>query len=71
MSNRQTRRQSGLEALANVAAGLGISFAANLVILPAFGLAISLRQAAGISAAFTAVSLARSYTLRRLFNRLT
>lgn len=66
----QTRRGSLAEALANIAVGLGVSFAANLAILPAFGLAVSLDQAAGISAAFTVVSLARGYLLRRLFNKI-
>ena len=70
MRRGQTRAASLVEALANIAIGLGISFAANLAILPAFGLPVSLHQAAGISAAFTLVSLARSYALRRLFNWL-
>lgn len=70
MNMSQTRLQSALEAVANVAFGLGVSFVANLLLLPAFGLVVSVRQAAGISAAFTVISLARSYVLRRLFNRL-
>lgn len=61
---------SALEALANTAVGYGVSVAATLLILPAFGLPVSAGQATGISAAFTAVSLARSYLLRRLFEGL-
>jgi len=66
----QARLWSAFEALANVAFGLGVAFCANLIILPAFGLPVDLGQAAGISAAFTAVSLARSYVLRRIFNAI-
>lgn len=66
----QSRLGSCLEAVANVAIGLGFSFTANLLILPAFGLPVSLAQAGGISAAFTAVSLVRAYLVRRFFNSL-
>jgi hypothetical protein len=66
----QTRRHSVIEAVANVAIGYGINFAANLAVLPLFGLSVSASDAAGIGLAFTAISLARSYVLRRTFNRL-
>lgn len=69
-SGGQSRLASAAEALVNIAVGLGVSFGANLVILPAVGLPVSLGQAAWISAAFTVVSLARSYALRRIFNRI-
>ncbi|MFM2123702.1 MAG: hypothetical protein RL328_153 [Acidobacteriota bacterium] len=61
---------SATEAVANVAIGYGIAVAATAVILPAFGYRVTAQDALGISAAFTAVSLARSYLLRRVFNRL-
>jgi hypothetical protein len=66
----QSRRRSLLEAAANTAVGYLISAIATLLILPAFGLAPSGADALGISAAFTALSLARAYALRRLFLRL-
>jgi membrane protein implicated in regulation of membrane protease activity len=66
----QTRTKSALEAIANVAFGLVVAFLANLVILPLVGLPVSLSQASWISAAFTLVSLVRSYALRRFFNLL-
>lgn len=66
----QSRRGSAVEAVANVAIGLGVAFLANLVILPAVGLPVSGGQAVVISAAFTVVSLVRSYLVRRLFNRI-
>jgi hypothetical protein len=71
MPGGQSRLASILEALANIVVGVGVAFIANLMILPAFGLPVSLGQAAGISAAFTAVSLVRSYVLRRIFNGIT
>lgn len=65
----QTRAHSAFEAVANVAVGYVISVAATAIILPAFGYRVSTSDALGISAAFTVISLARSYALRRLFNR--
>lgn len=66
----QPRLHSMLEAVANVAVGYSINFVANLVVLPLFGLAVSVRDAAGIGLVFTGISLARAYVLRRAFNRL-
>jgi hypothetical protein len=66
----QSRLWSALEALANVAVGLTVATVANLIILPAFGVPVTVLQAAVISVAFTAVSLARSYVMRRIFNKI-
>lgn len=66
----QPRLHSMLEAIANVAVGYGINFVANLAVLPLFGHAVSARDAAGIGLVFTGISLARTYVLRRAFNRL-
>lgn len=66
----QSRRMSAAEAVANVAIGYAIAVAATAVILPAFGYPVTAQDALGISAAFTVVSLARSYLLRRVFNRM-
>ncbi len=40
------------------------------IVLPWFGYMVTAKDAAGISAIFTVVSLARSYLLRRAFNRI-
>lgn len=61
---------SFVEALANVALGYGVALAAQMVIFPAFGLVVTLGEHLAIGAAFTVVSIARSYLVRRLFNRL-
>ena len=61
---------SAVEAVANVAIGYVVAVAANVVILPLFGLHPSAFDSLAIGALFTAISLARSYALRRLFNRI-
>lgn len=64
----QTRLESFLEAWVNVAIGFGINFAANMLILPRFGFPVTGGQALGIGLAYTLVSVARSYAIRRWFN---
>ena len=66
----QSRAQSLLEATANIALGMGIAFAGQLIVFPLVGLAVRLDQNVAITIAFTAVSLFRSYALRRFFNWL-
>ncbi len=66
----QSRLQSLIEAWVNVIIGFGISIVANLVVLPAFGYSVSLADAFGIGIVFTAVSIVRSYLIRRWFNRM-
>jgi hypothetical protein len=64
----QSRMMSAVEAAANVGIGYLVAIAATAVILPIFGYRVTAQDAIGISAAFTVVSLLRSYALRRLFN---
>ena len=66
----QSRRMSAIEAIANVAVGYGVAVLAQLAIFPLFGIAVSLGDNLAIGAAFTVVSLARSYAVRRLFNAI-
>jgi hypothetical protein len=65
----QSRLHSLVEAWANVLVGYGVAVAANLVVLPAFGYAVTVSHAAGMGLLFTVISLVRSYALRRAFNR--
>lgn len=58
---------SAIEAMANVSVGYGVAVLATAVVLPMFGHRVSAADTFGISAAFTAVSLVRSYVLRRAF----
>ena len=64
----QTKTQSLLEAFANIAIGMVVAFGAQLIVFPALGIAVRLDQNVLITFAFTVVSLARSYVLRRVFN---
>lgn len=66
----QTRLGSWLEAWSNIVIGFAINWVANLVILPLFGLPVTGLQAFHIGLIFTAISLVRSYFLRRTFNRI-
>lgn len=66
----QTRKGSLAEALINVAIGFGINFAANLVVLPLFGFAsLTLQNNFLIGLIYTAISVVRSYAIRRWFNQ--
>lgn len=67
---KQSRTMSMVEAVANVAVGYGIAVLATMLVLPAFGYAVSGGDALGISAVFTGVSLLRSFVLRRVFEAI-
>ena len=62
--------QSLIEAWANVAVGYFVALAAQLIVFPLYDIDVSMSQNIQIGLIFTAVSIARSYLLRRLFNRL-
>lgn len=67
----QTRIGSVIESLSNIAVGFSINWTANMIILPLFGFStLTAEKAFDIGLVFTAISLARSYMLRRVFNRL-
>ena len=61
----QTRLESFIEVWINVAIGFLINLLANFLILPAFGLAVTFGQSFWIGVAFTAISIVRSYIIRR------
>ena len=63
----QSRLMSLVEALTNVVVGYGVAVLVQIILFPVFGIAVTIRQNLMIGLAFTAVSIARSYTLRRLF----
>lgn len=64
----QSRKGSLLEAFINVAIGYGVAVASQIVIFPLFGVHVSVADNMAIGGFFTAVSIVRSYVLRRLFN---
>ena len=65
----QSRRMSLVEAITNVLVGYGIAVATQAMVFPWFGLSATLGENLQIGLVFTAVSLIRSYCLRRIFNR--
>jgi hypothetical protein len=66
----QSRSASMIEAGANVLVGYLVALAAQQLVFPLFGIHTSLAQDSAIAAVFTLFSLARSYLLRRLFERI-
>jgi hypothetical protein len=64
----QSRRASFIEACINVCLGYAIALLSQLAIFPMFGINIPLLDNLAIGAWFTAISLVRSYVIRRWFN---
>lgn len=68
----QSRIDSLMETVTNTFIGLVISTIANHIVLPlTLGVTPTFGANVVISIIFTAISIARSYTLRRLFNGKT
>lgn len=67
---KQTRVMSFVESVANVIVGYGVAVVTQILILPFFGLHTTLVQNLQMGVVFTVVSVARSFALRRLFERL-
>tara|TARA_R110002074_G_scaffold135365_2_gene279888 strand:+ start:115 stop:399 length:285 start_codon:yes stop_codon:yes gene_type:complete len=65
----QSKRMSFYEAKTNAILGLVISYLFTLFGLPLLGVNPSPSQAAGITFCYFFLSFARSYALRRFFNR--
>jgi hypothetical protein len=66
----QSRAMSAVEAVTNVLVGYGIAVVTQVLVFPLFGLTASLGDNLLLGIVFTAVSLIRSYALRRVFNTL-
>ena len=66
---KQSRTMSLVEAVANVVVGYGFAVITQILIFPIFGLHTTLAQNLKMGAVFTVVSIARSYVLRRMFER--
>jgi len=65
----QSRSMSAVEAVANVAVGLLVAIATQVVVFPWFGIQpLPLVYHFQIGLVFTMISLIRSYVLRRIFN---
>ncbi len=66
----QTRIQSFIESFINVAIGYGIALASQIIVFPLFGINIPISDNILIGVIFTSISIARSYMVRRLFNKI-
>ena len=67
---KQSRWMSLVEAVTNVLVGYGVAVATQWLVFPIFGLYATLQENLLIGLIFTAVSLVRSYVLRRAFEGL-
>jgi len=65
----QTKLGSFLEACTNVAIGYSVAVTANYFILPYYPPPITVTSAAIIGLWFTLIALARSYLIRRWYER--
>ncbi|WP_300585285.1 hypothetical protein [Marivita sp.] len=67
---KQSRLMSLIEAITNVIVGYGLAVITQIIVFPWFGIEATLGEHLAIGMAFVCVSLARSYLLRRLFERI-
>ena len=66
---KQSRLMSFVEAISNVVVGYGVAVVTQILIFPIFGLHTTLAQNLKMGVVFTIVSIARSFALRRVFER--
>lgn len=65
----QHRFDSFMEAICNVAVGLSISMTANAIFIPwATGASLPITANGALAVIYTAISLIRTYAIRRAFN---
>ena len=67
---KQSRLMSLVESLAKVLVGYGVAVATQMAVFPLFGLTVTVTENLLIGLIFTAVSIVRSYALRRGFEAL-
>lgn len=67
----QSRRHSLIESVTNVVVGYLVAVFSQVVIFPLFDIHIPLADNFLIGLWFTAISIARSYAIRRLFTKRT
>ncbi|WP_217516863.1 DUF7220 family protein [Vibrio metschnikovii] len=65
----QSKKHSFIESVTNVLVGYWVSVLSQLLIFPLFGVHLRIEDNLLISFYFTLISIGRSYSIRRLFNR--
>jgi membrane protein implicated in regulation of membrane protease activity len=66
----QSKLHSFLESALNIVVGYVVAILSQLIIFPIFGIHIPFHENLLMGLFFTAISLIRSYAIRRWFNRL-
>lgn len=66
----QSRKHSLLESITNVVVGYALAVFTQTLIFPLFGVYLHFSENLAIAGVFTAISVVRSYALRRVFNAL-
>ena len=64
---KDTKMKSLVESIFNIVVGYSVAFTTNIIILPLFGFNTSISTFTWIGVIYTAVSLIRSYLIRRMF----
>ena len=67
---KQSRRMSLVEAIANVVVGFCVALLTQIIVFPLFALQVSLGENLAIGGLFTLASIARAYTMRRIFEAI-
>lgn len=65
----QSKKHSFIESVTNVLVGYWVSVLSQLLIFPLFDVHLRIEENLLISFYFTLISIGRSYSIRRLFNR--
>jgi hypothetical protein len=69
VSEQQSKIDSAMETVTNTAIGFATAMVGNAIILPwLFDIELDLGGNVACATAYTGISIARQYTLRRLFN---
>jgi hypothetical protein len=66
----QSRLSSFIESVVNILIGFGVALLSQIVVFPLFDIHVTMSTNLGIGAWFTAISLVRSYVIRRWFNAM-
>ena len=67
---KQSKKMSVLESVANTVTVLLMSFYIQLLVFPLFGIMVTTATNLKITAIFFVASFARSYSFRRIFNKI-
>ncbi len=66
----QTKKHSFFESIVNVLIGYGVAVGSQILIFPMFGMYVPISDNLLIGLWFTAISIVRSYMVRRVFNKI-